>query len=151
GNLDDDLQAAVKGAVIGAVSGAAFAGVGSAFTPAAGQEVSTTSQIEWAAAHGVVGGVKSAAEGGNFWQGFIAAAATKATSFRPTFDNFAADTARAAVVGGTVAAISGGKFENGAVTGAFSYAFNDYLHSSWAKSGADYGAKVAAVGSVILD
>src|SRR5262249_3591399 len=27
----------------------------------------------------------------------------------------------------------------------------DYLHSSWAKSGADYGAKVAAVGSVILD
>ncbi|MBV9825349.1 MAG: hypothetical protein JO001_06720, partial [Alphaproteobacteria bacterium] len=130
GNLDDDLQAAVKGGVIGGISGGAFAGVGYEFTPNPGGELSTTSRIEWVAAHGVVGGAKSAAEGGNFWQGFIAAAATKATSFGGSFENFAADTARAAVVGGTVSAISGGKFENGAVTGAFSYMFNDYLDKS---------------------
>lgn len=134
GSLDDDLQAALKGAVIGGISGAAFAGVGYEFTPNPGEEASTTSQVEWVAAHGVVGGARSAAEGGNFWQGFIAAAATKTTSFGGSFGNFAADTARAAVVGGTVAAISGDKFENGAVTGAFSYAFNDYLDSSRAQS-----------------
>jgi hypothetical protein len=81
------------------------------------------------AAHGVVGGVKSAAEGGDFWKGFIATAATKASSiYGPEFNNFSADTARAAVVGGTVSAMTGDKFVNGAVLGAFSYAFNDYLH-----------------------
>jgi hypothetical protein len=32
------------------------------------------------------------------------------------------------VVGGAVASLTGDKFENGAVTGAFSYAFNDLLH-----------------------
>jgi RHS repeat-associated protein len=127
GNLDDDLQAAIKGGVIGAFSGAAFAGVGFEFTPSAGQQLTTTSQVEWVAAHGVVGGVRSVAEGGNFWTGFVAAAATKVTSFGPSFDNFGADTARAAIVGGTVARLSGDKFENGALTGAFSYMFNDYL------------------------
>jgi hypothetical protein len=128
GTLDEDIQAAVKGGVIGAFSGAAFAGVGSAFTPSVGQELTTTSEIEWAAAHGVVGGAKSLAEGGNFWTGFIAGAATKATSFGGSFGNYAADTSRAAVVGGTVAVLTGDKFENGAITGAFSYAFNDGLH-----------------------
>ncbi len=150
GSPDEILQSTVKGAVIGAFSAAAFYGVGSAFTPAAGEELTTTSQIEWTAAHGVVGGAKSIAEGGNFWKGFIAAAATKATSFGGSFDNFAADTARAAVVGGTVARISGDKFENGAITGAFSYAFNDYAHS-WGQAGADFGGRVAAVGAVALD
>ena len=128
GNLEDDLQAAVKGAVIGAFTGAAFAGVGHAFTPQAGQALSTTSRIEWTAAHGVVGGAKSVMEGGNFWKGFVAAAATKATSFGPNFDNYTANVTRAAVAGGTAAVIAGDKFENGAVTGAFSYAFNDWLH-----------------------
>ncbi len=137
GTLDEDIQAAIKGGVIGAISGAAFAGVGSAFTPAAGQQLTTTSEIEWAAAHGVVGGAKSVAEGGDFWTGFIAAAATKATSFGGTFGNFAADTTRAAVVGGTVAVLTGDKFENGAITGAFSYALNDGVH------GAAYSPKSA--------
>ena len=80
-------------------------------------------------------------EGGNFWQGFIAAAATKATSFGPTFNNYAANAARAAAVGGTIAAISGDKFVNGAVTGVFSYSMNDYLDSR-RQAGASYGAKV---------
>jgi RHS repeat-associated protein len=136
GNIGEDIDAAVKGGVIGFFSGAAFAGVGSAFTPSAAQELTTTSQIEWTAAHGVVGGARSAAEGGNFWQGFIAAAATKATSFGGSFGNSAADTARAAVAGGTVALIAGDKFENGAITGAFSYAFNDLVHQTTTSSAA---------------
>jgi hypothetical protein len=37
--------------------------------------------------------------------------------------------AAAAVVGGTASVLSGGKFANGALTGAFSRAFNDELHS----------------------
>jgi hypothetical protein len=127
GNIGEDIDAAVKGGVIGFFSGMAFAGVGSQFTPAAGQELTTTSQIESVAAHGVVGGAKSLAEGEKFWNGFIAAAATKTTSFGGSFGNYAADTTRAAVVGGTVAVLTHGKFENGAVTGAFSYAFDDYL------------------------
>lgn len=129
GSPDDIIEAALKGAVIGAISGAAFYGVGQAFGATA--ESGTASQAESMAAHGVVGGAKSAAEGGDFWKGFIASAATKATSlYGPDFNSFSANAARAAVVGGTVAAINGDKFANGAILGAFSYAFNDYLHSS---------------------
>lgn len=126
GSFEDILLGAVKGAVIGGISGAAFYGVGSYFTA---QPVSATTEIESIAAHGVVGGAKEAVEGGNFWKGFVATAATKATSiFGPRFDGLAANTARAAVVGGTVAQISGGKFANGAILGAFSYAYNDAMH-----------------------
>jgi hypothetical protein len=78
GTIEDVLQAAIKGATIGAISGAAFYGVGSTFAPT--EKTSTASQIESMAAHGAVGGAKSAAEGGDFWKGFIATAATKASS-----------------------------------------------------------------------
>lgn len=126
GSFEDVLLGAFKGAIIGGISGAAFYGVGSYF---AVQPASATTEIESIAAHGVVGGAKEAVEGGDFWKGFVATAATKATSlFGPRFDGLAANTARAAVVGGTVAQITGGKFANGAVLGAFSYAFNDAMH-----------------------
>src|ERR1700747_1287930 len=113
GALDIFSAGAIKGAVIGGISAGAFYGVGSYF--AAGQSASTTSQIESIAAHGVVGGAKESAEGGKFWTGFAAAAATKASSlYGPRFSGLAGNTARAAVVGGTIATISGGKFANGA-------------------------------------
>lgn len=133
GTLDDVLAAAVKGAVIGGISAGVTYGVGSYFQAAQGaNEALTTSQeIESIAAHGVVGGAKQAAEGGDFWQGFVAGAVTKASSaYGPDFDNLAANVTRAAVVGGTVSSITGGKFANGAIVGAFSYAFNDALHPS---------------------
>jgi RHS repeat-associated protein len=146
GTLDDDLQAAFKGGVIGAFSGAAFAGVGFEFTPNPGEQLSTSSQIEWVAAHGVVGGARSVAEHGDFWKGFVAAAATKATSFGPTFDNYAADVTRAALVGGTVAAISGDKFENGAILGVYSYSYNDYFDKlrQWWSENSDQVAQTGA-------
>jgi RHS repeat-associated protein len=139
GSPTDIIEAAIKGGVIGAFSGAAFYGVGQFFGSA--EEMSTSSQIESMAAHGVVGGAKEAVEGGDFWRGFIATAATKASSlYGPEFHDVAADTARAAVVGGTVALLNGGKFANGAITGAFSYAFNDLLHEygSWSQGGFGY-------------
>ena len=127
GSPEDILQAAVKGAVIGGISGAAFYGVGSYFQPT--EAASTTSQIELMAAHGVVGGAKSAAEGGDFWKGFIATAATKASSlYGPDFQDFTANATKAAVVGGTISIMTGDKFANGAILGAFSYSFNDALH-----------------------
>ena len=102
------------------------------------------SQIESMAAHGAVGGPKSAAEGGDFWKGFMATAATKASSLHgPRFDGFSANAVRAAVVGGTVASLSGDKFANGAITGVFSYAFNDYAHQ-WAAYGAVAGGTLTA-------
>ncbi len=127
GTPDQIIQSAFRGAAIGALSGAAFYGVGEYFD--AEEELSTTSQIESVAAHGVVGGAKEAVEGGDFWKGFVSTAATKASSlYGPQFDDMAANTARAAVVGGTVAELDGGKFANGAITGAFSYSFNDLIH-----------------------
>jgi uncharacterized membrane protein len=145
GSPSDIIEAAIKGGVIGAFSAAAFYGVGQYFGPT--EEMSSSSQIESMAAHGVVGGAKEAVEGGDFWRGFIGTAATKASSlYGPKFDDFAADTGRAAVVGGTVALLDGGKFANGAITGAFSYSFNDLLHEygSWSQGGFGYHQRLVA-------
>jgi hypothetical protein len=125
GNLNDVLTGAVKGAVIGAFSGAAFYGVGQL---TAG--VGFLNDVEAVAGHGTVGGLREVAYGGDFWQGFESGAIAKTSDLViPLSDSRALNTARAALVGGTVASISGGNFANGAVTGAFSYAFNDALHS----------------------
>ncbi|MBR0780760.1 RHS repeat-associated core domain-containing protein [Bradyrhizobium iriomotense] len=153
GTLDDVLAAAVKGAVIGGISAGVTYGVGSYFQAVQGaNEALTTSQeIESIAAHGVVGGAKQAAEGGNFWQGFVATAATKASSlWGPDFQSMSANVARAAVVGGTVAAINGDKFANGAILGSFSYVFNDYAHT-YATYGVAAGGMMAAGGSLVVD
>jgi hypothetical protein len=133
GTIDDVLAGAFKGAIIGGASAAAFYGVGNYFQAAQGarESLTTSEQIESIAAHGVVGGAKQAAEGGNFWQGFVATAATKAGNlYGPRFSSFAGNVAKAAIVGGTVAQISGGKFANGAILGSFSYSFNDSLHDA---------------------
>jgi hypothetical protein len=49
-----------------------------------------------------------------------------------------------------VAAISGDKFENGAVTGAFSYAFNDYLHRPPPQDRIDEDFTIEAVAGVAV-
>lgn len=128
GSFDDVLAGAVKGGVVGAISGAAFYGVGEAFSGAAGS-IGSPDSVGAILAHGTVGGTMSAADGGDFWTGFSAAAFTKASSaYGPNFRSYGANVARAAVVGGTASSISGGKFANGALIGAFSYAYNDALH-----------------------
>lgn len=127
GDFQDILAGAIKGGAIGGVSGAAFFGVGEAFT---GMEGSLGGSLGSIGAHGVVGGgISEMQESGSFWKGFASGAFTKATSaYGPEFSGHGANVARAAVVGGTVAQISGGKFANGAIIGAYSYALNDALH-----------------------
>ncbi len=82
------------------------------------------------AAHGFVGGLASANEGGSFQSGFLAAgfsdaaglglgAASSPGGFQ--YDNVVSES----ITGGIGSVLGGGKFGNGAVTGAFGYLFNE--------------------------
>ena len=127
----------LKSACIGAFTAALFFGVGTYFeglAKAGGGALSAPQVAGKVLAHGVVGGVSSKIQGGEFRDGFRSAAFTQA--FAPVIDkvpgsNFSAGAMRvtaAAIVGGTASELGGGKFANGAVTGAFSRAFNDEKH-----------------------
>ncbi|MFH1334108.1 MAG: hypothetical protein ABIH77_02225, partial [Pseudomonadota bacterium] len=86
------------------------------------------------AVHGLVGGGIQAAEGGNFADGFLSAAAAEATPLNEIGTDFsktsvvAERTIAAGIVGGTVASATGGDFINGAKTAAFAEMFNDEAH-----------------------
>ena len=130
----------LKGAVLGAFSAAAFAGVGSAFEGqflatdgigAFGTGMNSLGVALKSGAHGLAGGVMGALQGGRFGHGFLSGLVTQAAAGR--IDGLKHGQHRvlaAAVLGGTVSAATGGKFANGAITGAFSRAFNDELHKS---------------------
>jgi hypothetical protein len=90
-------------------------------------------------AHGVAGCVTTAVGGGKCAAGALSAAFTKAVSIQPGMERLNqaaktdlgarfAGTAIAAVMGGTGSVLGGGKFENGAITGAFSYLFNQLAY-----------------------
>jgi hypothetical protein len=139
----------MQGALWGAFSAAAFAGVGAYFDSAGagwaqaaegssgvfGGGLNAAGYGAKVLAHGITGGVMSKLQGGKFGHGFASAGVTQALS--PGIDRIDAGNtgvsalriAAAAVVGGTASTLSGGKFANGALTGAFSRAFNDELHS----------------------
>ncbi|HYX39737.1 MAG TPA: hypothetical protein VE954_42120 [Oligoflexus sp.] len=126
-----------KAALNGAITGAAFSLVGSAFykvnmTPAV--------RIGKVAAHGMVGGVSSMAAGGKFESGFLSSGLSQVIgqgldasgygfSERPKGWEYASNAAIAAVVGGTVSEATGGSFEQGALTAAIGRLLNDGLHS----------------------
>ena len=68
------------------------------------------------AAHGVVGGVASRANGGSFKSGFISSAFTKSVSGRISAlskHNAIAGGMAASIVGGTASELSGGKLQMG--------------------------------------
>ncbi|WDE13665.1 PQQ-binding-like beta-propeller repeat protein [Thalassomonas haliotis] len=118
----------LKGALTGAVSAAAFYGVGTAF-----QGVDTSfgsvGYFGKVAAHGLTGGVMAKLQGGKFSQGFAAAGVTQAFSRGiDSLKTYGARVTTAAILGGTASKLSGGKFANGAVTGAFSRMFNAEMH-----------------------
>ncbi|QEI12992.1 hypothetical protein FY115_12680 [Cellvibrio japonicus] len=134
----------LRGALTGAVSGAAFFSVGAAFQGAEGSGNFLGSGLKAADfglkvfAHGIVGGVMSVLQGGKFGHGFASAGVTQAfaggidriggSKFSSSYfdaGNRALRITAAAIVGGTASTLSGGKFANGAMTGAFSRAFND--------------------------
>jgi RHS repeat-associated protein len=77
--------------------------------------------------HGLVGGIASSINKGNFGAGFLAAGFGAAADSVPT-EGMAEGTVVHAVAGGVGSVLGGGKFENGAITGAFGYLFNKVAH-----------------------
>ena len=117
----------LRSVLVGAVSGAAFSGLGAA---AKAGQISATQHV---VAAGMTGGVTSVAQGGNFQSGFLAAGFSAIAS--PYIDSVANDNiivgaTASAAIGGTASVLGGGKFANGAVTGAFSYAVGRAMQSA---------------------
>jgi RHS repeat-associated protein len=80
-----------------------------------------------AVAHGVVGGAFSAIRGGSFKSGFLAAGFSSAVApFGPDpLTQLWKGAAFSAAAGGVGSVLGGGKFADGAVTGAFTYLYNE--------------------------
>lgn len=125
----------LRAALIGGITAVAFSGLHS-WQPNSLYSMDGAAKVF---AHGMVGGASAAAQGGDFKEGFMAAAVTQAVSQVVGTKVFGANVedigvriknaAAAAVVGGTTSVLTGGKFANGAITGAFSRMFNDLVIS----------------------
>ena len=141
----------LQGALIGAVSAAAFHGIGDAFAGCAsctgdfvGSGMNPFAFSGKVFAHGIVGGSRSVLQGGKFGHGFASAGVTQ--SFASKIGGISEGVrfsvgriAASAIVGGTASKLSGGKFANGATTGAFSRLFNDEAnHAQKGQSLEDY-------------
>ena len=130
----------LKAAVIGGVTGAAFAGIGDKFSKV--KSFADKGAMSKLALHGLTGGASSVANGGKFGPGFLSAGLTQAMSLGGGFEKLGViDAAEgwgqrthnavvAVIVGGTASVVGGGKFSNGAQTAAMSRLFNDVAHSS---------------------
>jgi RHS repeat-associated protein len=111
-----------KGGIQGMFSGAVFYGIGDSFG-----RVSWANPGEMAkavAAHAAAGCAMQAVSGGNCRAGALSGAFSKATA--PLIQkDIVVGTVVSAIVGGTGSELGKGKFANGAVTGSFSYLFNE--------------------------
>jgi hypothetical protein len=117
----------VIGGVVGGVTAGLLRGIGA-------------QKLDWfkrGLAHGAVQGGAAEAMGGQFRHGFYAGFAVGASegAIAEWADgNETKGLVAATIVGGTASAIGGGKFANGAVSGAFSYLFNQ-LSEKFNKTG----------------
>ncbi|GAA0856631.1 hypothetical protein GCM10009114_19350 [Aliiglaciecola litoralis] len=142
----------LKGALIGAFTGAVFQQIGAHYRGLSAQNVDN---VAWGggqlgdyvdfggnlltkgqaagqiASHAIAGGVISTLSGGKFGHGFFSAGVTKGIggAYLPSGSNLssgeiAKGTVVSAVIGGTASVISGGKFANGARTAAYQFLFN---------------------------
>ena len=142
GSLSTFAQVVVTG-ISGGVSNVITTGRPKAFLTGFGQAVATFGvghglfkggaafgSAKWAGkavAHGVVGGAFAEIRGGSFKSGFLAAGFSSAVApFGPQGSLWKGAVFHAAV-GGVGSVLGGGKFADGAVTGAFTYLFNDAL------------------------
>ncbi len=116
----------LRGALIGAFSGAAFQQIGGAFDAKSG--FWAEGGLGHVSSHAMTGGIISELSGGKFGHGFFAAGLTKALNMNKMIGTAAKDASlrivSAAVVGGTISKVTGGKFANGAITAGFAQAFN---------------------------
>jgi hypothetical protein len=125
------MTGSLKGALIGAFSGALFHGAGDII---AGGKI--TNIFAKGAIRGMAGGISSVLSGGKFGHGFAAAGFTSMAGGKigKAFKAVEARVIASAVVGGTISRLTGGKFANGAITAAFMSAYNDANHPSGSKS-----------------
>lgn len=122
GSLGDAFRAGLVGGAVGAVTGGLLGKIGA----------QDYGWFERGLAHGTVQGAAAEATGGEFRHGFysgFAVGATEARIGKWAKESNARGITAAAVVGGTASALGGGKFANGAVSGAFSYMFNQLSQS----------------------
>ena len=118
----------LRGALVGAFSGAAFQQIGAHFSGAEGSGFFAENGFGHIFSHGIAGGVSSDLLGGKFGHRFFSAGITKAANVNEIIGTAAEDTglriATAAIIGGTISKVTGGKFGNGAMMAAFAQAFN---------------------------
>jgi hypothetical protein len=142
----------LKAGLWGAISAAAFFGIGQYFSglananavanaarSAAGKAIiktlssglTTGQTIAKIAAHAAAGGTLNVVQGGKFGHGFLSAGFTEALSPAigqigdgKDFGTILAKTAVSAAIGGTASDLAGGSFSNGAKTAAFQQLFN---------------------------
>ena len=113
----------LKAALTGAITGAAFAYVGSL------AQAGSWGTFETALAHGTVGGAGSELGGGSFKDGFVGA--FFAAAVNPLIKNswpIEIKGALRTLAGGTASRLGGGKFANGATSAAMGFLFNEVLH-----------------------
>ena len=79
---------------------------------------------------GIIGGLASKAQGGNFRHGFTSAAAGNLLGGKIDVGNPYANVIISAIVGGTVSKLTGGKFSNGAQT----WAFQSAVQQDWSSA-----------------
>ncbi len=109
----------LKGALIGAITGATFAKIGTVI------RATQIGRLGKAVMHGVTGGARSMLSGGSFKSGFITGSVT--TYSAPAIADInhpGGEVLAAGLVGGAASKLSGGDFEHGFVTGAMSHGFN---------------------------
>ena len=108
----------IKAAFVGAITGAAFAGIGNH---------TQLGRYQKAFAHGSVGGAGARMQGGSFKDGFLGA--FFAAAINPSVAaNDPAALAKRTIIGGVASRLGGGKFANGAVSAAMAYILNESIH-----------------------
>ncbi len=119
----------LRGILFGGLGAAAMAGLapvlGGDFGNALGGlgiGAETAHTVGQMIASGLIGGTLSAAQGGNFGSGFLAAGVGSLAGSLSGQNFDPGKMVAAAVLGGAASVLGGGKFANGAITGAFSYA-----------------------------
>ncbi len=122
----------LKGAFIGAVTGGLLDTVGAGMKA---NSLFSADGFAKVAAHGMIGGASSYANGGKFGAGFASMGFTQAASISGWFETgmFAGKYGNAigsALVGGTASVAGGGDFAMGAYQGVLSRFLNDCAHGS---------------------
>lgn len=127
-NSNGDL----KSTAVGAISAGMFYGIGSAYA-ANSNQLLVSEAASKAVAHGIVGGFRSVAMGGNFEEGFTSAAISQVTALSGLYDALPQDMGSqlvaAAVIGGATAELTGGDFEDAALIAVISHSANDLSHA----------------------